>query len=354
MKRKGMLWALAGVLIFCGCSGGGGSSSSSTSSTSSSGNSNNNLPSGTPTLKFSPVDASNIQAIYPLGNLNPPGHTFPTDHIYFYHSDPANSVKNFYPVYAPVGGVVSFILKQPEGDYKIMIDVTSTFSYYLDHVLLDASISLGNTLQDGQVIGTTSDKSGAVDLGAVNTNVTLTGFINTARYPDQTIHTDSPLKYYEEPLKTTLYAKVQRDGSDKDGKIDFDTAGRLVGNWFLQGLATGESSYNYDSWTKHLAFVYDTQYPSLIRISIGGSLSMTGVYGVQDTATSPANVSVSSGKVSYKLYGFDPNNQGKNWPNQVGLLIVQMMDDNTIKVETFSGSAADTADYTSSALTYTR
>ena len=38
------------------------------------------------TLVFSvsPLDIENITGIVPLGNLNPPSHTFPTDHIYFY------------------------------------------------------------------------------------------------------------------------------------------------------------------------------------------------------------------------------------------------------------------------------
>src|SRR5712672_3030835 len=35
-------------------------------------------------LTVTPMDLSDIREIAPLGNLNPPGHTFPTDHIYFY------------------------------------------------------------------------------------------------------------------------------------------------------------------------------------------------------------------------------------------------------------------------------
>ena len=41
------------------------------------------------------------------------------------------------------------------------------------------------------------------------------------------------LKYFTEPARSTLYAKVGREGSDKDGKINFDQAGRLAGNWFV-------------------------------------------------------------------------------------------------------------------------
>ncbi|MFQ5511634.1 MAG: hypothetical protein ACE5EO_07270, partial [Candidatus Krumholzibacteriia bacterium] len=39
---------------------------------------------GVPVFTVSPVDPRAVESIAPLGNLNPPGHTFPTDHVYFY------------------------------------------------------------------------------------------------------------------------------------------------------------------------------------------------------------------------------------------------------------------------------
>ncbi len=36
-------------------------------------------------LSFSPLDTAHFVALVPLGNLNPPGHTFPSDHMYFYY-----------------------------------------------------------------------------------------------------------------------------------------------------------------------------------------------------------------------------------------------------------------------------
>ncbi|MFC1981762.1 hypothetical protein ACFLVN_05950, partial [Chloroflexota bacterium] len=37
-----------------------------------------------PIFSVSPLDVDRIYCIIPLGNLNPPSHTFPTDHIYFH------------------------------------------------------------------------------------------------------------------------------------------------------------------------------------------------------------------------------------------------------------------------------
>ena len=52
----------------------------------------------------SPLDPSAIKYIIALGNLNPPQHTFPSDHIYLFHYDPDSGVPHdttqCYNVYA--------------------------------------------------------------------------------------------------------------------------------------------------------------------------------------------------------------------------------------------------------------
>ena len=39
-------------------------------------------------LDSHPVNMTRLYKIFPLGNLNPPGHTYPSDHIYFYPKVP--------------------------------------------------------------------------------------------------------------------------------------------------------------------------------------------------------------------------------------------------------------------------
>src|SRR5438552_340072 len=46
------------------------------------------VSSGTLAFRTSPIAQSAILWITPLGNLNPPSHTLPTDHIYFYFANP--------------------------------------------------------------------------------------------------------------------------------------------------------------------------------------------------------------------------------------------------------------------------
>jgi hypothetical protein len=311
--------------------------------------------SGPGTFTYSPLKISGIRYATPLGNLNPPGHTLPSDHIYFYWVSPDHRTPGdmdvMLAVYAPGAGVVTWVNgpTPPNVDAKVMIKMTNTFQYYLDHVVLDPSTKVGSTIKAGQVLGTSSPQSFAIDLGVINDEVLLKGFVVPSRYGYQTIHTDSPYKYFSQPLRDSLYAKVTRTGPDKDGKIDYDLPGRLVGGWFLKGLPVGDASATPDAWPKHLAFVYDMNSPGAVRVSIGGILSMRGLYAVFKNAPDPADISMANGRVGIKLISaFD-------FPNIiVGILAVQMIAPDTMKVQAFPNVFVDTVQFDSNASIYTR
>jgi hypothetical protein len=100
-------------------------------------------------LRASPIEVSNLDLILPLGNLSPPSHTLPTDHIYFYVGYLRPEIRGV-PVFAPGDGTVMSILPRDQGDVKIIVRPTSTFFYYLDHVVLDPGIRTGVRLTAGQ------------------------------------------------------------------------------------------------------------------------------------------------------------------------------------------------------------
>lgn len=167
-----------------------------------------------------------------------------------------------------------------------------------------------------------------IDLGVVNDSVNLTGFVNPARYGDG-VHTDAPLKYYMEPLRSQLYAKVQRIGSERDGKIDYDIAGRLSGNWFTPDSIP-------------LVFGYNTYDPTDVVISVSAGLARTGLYAIAPADPLPRDVSVASGMVRYTLAGSHMG-PGSRTGTTVARMLVQMLDDQRIRMEMFSASeAADT------------
>jgi hypothetical protein len=268
----------------------------------SSGPTSPSLP-GSLTFTASPLASSDIGTITPLGNLNPPGHTMPTDHIYFYHPTPV------VPVTAPAGGTV-FEARRGSDD-ALYVQAATGVMYYLAHLILDPGIVNGGAIVAGQHLGVTSTLALAMDLGVSNDAVTLF-FVNPARYPTQTIHADSPLKYFQEPVRSTLYSLVHRNAPDKDGKIDVIE-------------------------------------PSQMRVSIGGSLSISGGFWLEDTAQDPATVTPSTGAIGYRLF----TSSGQTGAG-TGVLIAQMVAADRIQVETFPAGTSLSAPFTSASLFYVR
>jgi murein DD-endopeptidase MepM/ murein hydrolase activator NlpD len=164
---------------------------------------------GTGTFTVAPLAVEALVNITALGNLNPPAHTTPSDHTYWnLTGGPGTSPQ--LPVYAPASGVVSDV--RGGDDYKIMVNVTNTFVYYLDHIIPSAGIAQGSRVSAGDRIGVSSGRAAGIDFGLINMERPLAGLLAPDRYPAETRYADNPLKYYDEPLRTQLYAKVLREG----------------------------------------------------------------------------------------------------------------------------------------------
>ncbi len=307
-----------------------------------------------PKLRICPLDLAEIRSITPLGNLNPHGgHVFPTDHIYLDYGG-----REGLPVRAPASGRVFAIRSQVPDDFKIEIQVNERFSYYVAHVLPVKGLSVGSTVESGQVIAYTSGRS-LLDLGCADTHMALKGFVNPDRYPESTLHCVSPLKLYGDPLRGQLYAKVMRDNTDKDGRIDYDIAGRLAGNWFLEGLSAAESSRGSPQiWAKQLAFAYDVHRPRARLVSIGGTIAPAGLYGLSAVSPDPAEISVKSGLL--RLVLTIPEFRETAPPSHkatsaAGILLVRMLTPNRVKVEFFPGRRSEEiVGFTGSAKVYER
>ncbi|MBS1505702.1 MAG: hypothetical protein JSS79_03555 [Bacteroidetes bacterium] len=293
---------------------------------------------------YSPIEKSKINYILSLGWIQPSGHTIPSDHIYFFF--PHQSGDPVLPVQAPGGGLITKILEVPVlnvRECKVWIKMNDKFTYYLDHIVPADSLKEGSTIKAGQTIATTGIGN-SIDLGVTDFTVQL-DFANPKRYNDETIHCGKPLTYFADSLKTTLYAKVDREGSDKDGRIDIDVKGSLAGNWFLDG--TTFYTDGPSGWNQELSFAFDIQHPQKILVSIGGTLGLTGKWGIPSDAPLPSAVSVASGKVAYKLLYTESL-------TQAGLMIVQMIDADHIKIEVFPNSQQADAEFDANALKYAR
>jgi hypothetical protein len=286
-----------------------------------------------------------------LGNLNPPGHVLPTDHVYFYAWDLASGhagdASGTRAVYAPATASL-FLIVQQGPDYKLMFRATENFYYYLGHVVPTVPLAIGQVFQAGAQIGVT-DPGGTLDLGAFDMTATHDGFVSMSRYPTETQYYVSPWTYFTPALQAQVYPHVYRApaAADKDGKIDFGVGGTLAGDWFIQGMPA-DSSYAPYGWTRTISFAYDYYDPSQRRISIGGTIGPAGVWGIDASAPAPESVTAASGVVSYSLY-FTHDAQPR-----YGTLLVQMLDAATIKVELFVGTSAAAGQFDASAVTFVR
>jgi len=345
-ERRQLRWRWPlGLLAAVACSGEGGP-------TTISGSGEVQPPPGGVAV-FSVLPVNTPGTLTPLGNLAPVGHVLPTDHVYFYAVDfdhpPAVPDSTIRPIYAPTTGTVSFMLHQASDDWKVEFRVTPTFTYYLDHVVLDSGVvHVGGVVHAGDQVGVTSP-GGSVDLGAFDESVTLGGFANPARYAGETLHCVSPWKYFNDSLRAIIYPRLRRapSAADKDGRIDFDVAGHLVGNWFDQSLPL-DSTEGPNGWPRSVAFVYDYYDPSLVRISIGGTVASPGVWTIPADAPRPADVTPASGLVAYRLMY-----TGSTWL-QSGLMLVQLLDDSHLRIEVFEGSQASAGAFDGNARIYVR
>ena len=298
-------------------------------------------------FRTSPIALDAIRWITPLGNLNPPAHTLPTDHIYFYFANPdagESPLARRTDFFAPADGIVGQVFGTAGGDQKLWIQATTNVYYYVDHLTLEIPVERGTRLTAGQRLGSSGAAFG-IDLGVVNYGVTLTGFVNPSRYIDDTLHADGPLKYFSEPLRSQLYAKVQRIGGDLDGKIDYDVAGRLAGNWFDEQPGTMFMA----------SFVYDTYDPSQVRISIFTFQSGASLFGTFTIAAGdplPRDVSPANGIVRYNLI---PARTGPplGFTSPTQRLLVQMVDDRRIQLEIVPVTST-AAEFSSSARRFSR
>ncbi|MFO1471390.1 MAG: hypothetical protein U1F27_10160 [Turneriella sp.] len=147
---------------------------------------------------------SDLTSVIPMGNMNPPSHTVPTDHMYFYHS--TTSPRAGVPVLAPADGLVTKTFSADYGESKVWVHCAAGFEYYVDHVVLDSGIRPGTAFKSGARIGQTSGYAYGVDLGLVNAKRTVTGLVQPDRYPSETQHADSPLAYFEQSVFDQLAA----------------------------------------------------------------------------------------------------------------------------------------------------
>jgi len=342
-------------------------------------------------VKFShfPMRLDDIGSICPMG-LMVGGHVTPSDHLGI-----APKVLNVdldrYDVLAMADGVIVEVQRAPRGNpdpavpqkfrdmemYKVTMQHSATIWTYaslinkLEPFIIEAAggeipagppVRFRVPVKAGQVIGKFGGGHG-IDFGVIDTAVTLKGFVVPERFRDrdpQKLSMVDPFDYVGDPLKSQLLALNPRKAAPRGGRIDYDIDGRLVGNWYKQGSGGYAAPRGrLDYWIGHLSIVYHHIDASQITVSIGDFGGQVRQYWVKGNAPDPAKVGVASGLVKYELVYAKIGSAGQTYegiPTGVqGVLLVELVDDRTLRVEAFPGKfATDVAGFTEKAQTYER
>jgi hypothetical protein len=340
------LVALAATAVACGGGSRGGSSSGAGGYI--------NVPppaGGAAQFTVAPVDLAVAGSVTALGHINGGGHVEPTAHAYIYqwdlHQAAPSSTPPVQTVRMPATGTVSFALGPhgAYGDWHVGFRASEGFFFFLDHVVLQTPLAVGTVVQAGDVIGQTAPGS-ALDVGAIDANVTLTGFANPARYRYEVLHCVTPWEYFVEPIKSQLYAKMYRaPAAAPDQRIDQDVAGTLAGTWFDQSLPVDPSVVDGPAgWPLTISFAVDEYDGSTPRLSLGGWAATAinpgfpsgGVWKVPASIASWSDITPSSGLQIIPLYSLLGT-------TQQGLVLVQMLDGARIQLEIWAGAVSATA-----------
>ncbi|MDB4905286.1 MAG: hypothetical protein JWO05_70 [Gemmatimonadetes bacterium] len=294
------------------------------------------------TFNTSPLVLDQVSSIIPLGNMLPPDQVLPADHVSFVIAGTSGATAGR-TVVAPGKGTVEKV-----GSNRITIASGGAIHYWLQNITLLSTLSVGTAITEGQTLGTTTGKNDMLDFGVYSDLVAVRNLLSPGRYAFETLHAIAPLPLFGDPSKSYLSAKV-KSSVDQNGKLDWDQTNKLVGNWFSSSLPQDASSTVAAANPKQVAFGYDAVSTGQVRISIGGQLSITGLFAPSGDDPTPDAVNFSTGKVLYTLY--PPVNKPDR--TAIGYLLVQMETPTQIRVETFAVRPATLA-FTTAAQVYVR
>ena len=332
-------------------------------------------------LTVTPMALADIREISPLGNLNPSGHVFPTDHMYFYANvGPAVTV-----VSPGAIRVTQALLQkrtgngQPElDDYGLDFYPCTGQHYYFAHIAsispslatllgaLDGSCNpsymtggytytqcrkdVSVMLAAGDTIGTAAGPTeGALDLGLIDIDSAALAFVDPARVNETTLHAGCPIDQFVADVRDSLRLRLKVNGNLRTippicGSVMQDVANTAQGRWYFD--ATGGEDH-------HLALVHQNWDPTIGAFSIGTQVPGTGatVFIFTPSATSRTNRDFQLVTAHDSIYCYQIT-------NYAGHVFTQLLSDTQVKIEVFTSGAtcgdSTTWAFTGNAVTFAR
>ncbi|MCH8818091.1 MAG: hypothetical protein IIC92_10235 [Chloroflexi bacterium] len=341
---------------------------------------------GGPLFSAFPMDLENVTNINPLGNLAPPGHTFPTSHMYFgiesvpgeVDEGPFGDGQTFppNPVYAVadsqlVSISVSTVTTSLSGqelsyvEYGFDLAVCEGLRVRYGHVgpvsnrILASIANLpgfncnaystgafavdgctyapGLDLAAGEQLGFNSGRSAALDIGAYDITRRSNDFLHPELYGEEATGSVCVLDLYPDDQRSAMLQLLGdsnglRTADPICGVLYYTVPGTLQGNWFNEIRSFTQEDLN-------IAFVYDEVLPDVPVISIGfvpGIQSAALRFDPQDEGRinrSFVDVEAGAGVFCYQDFRDDFGNPGPDT-----LLFVEVPEDGRLLVRAEDGA----------------
>lgn len=320
------------------------------------------------------MDPKYISELTPLGNINPPGHTSPVDHIYF-----ATDFTGEIPLLAPADARITELTEILKADssgkylptgyvvrYVVCDGLVLDFASYTSLIkpLRDELAKLnpdckygivkpGHTggpegqcyynisykVKSGENIGWVQAVNSGdrldlpFEIWAANYNKPARSDVNWSFYnDDRYAHSMCTFDLYSGDLKKAFYAKFPRTIEPVCGQVNQDLVGTIQGMWYAG--SSGESNLEFQG--KGLAFLHNNFDPTQGEISIGGLITkQAGVVMFAPMHSGEINREPSEVKSDGKIYCYNTDQGGTGVGGKV---LVQLFDKHHMRVEHLAGA----------------
>ncbi len=333
-------------------------------------------------MTVSPIDFNALIAIRPLGTLNPPDHTQPTRHTYWYAGDPGNPPPpdQLAAVYSP-GEIrlveiteATYSNRPYETDYTLRFFVCDNVSGYFNHVsvLSDQFAAMVGDFNQGQcdtystssetitrcTLQTSLDLSAGMLLGEVSYYGTLDFGMDDSRISHYVAnpnhfgfieHAVCPMDYYQDSMKLALLdmtgeydGSQQRTVEPRCGKVDFDISGTASGAWVLSPVPA-----NTFIESVSIALAEDNIDPSMAAFSIGNVGSNIDAQVLRFLAEEEGTINRRFDEVTAdgELYCYDLGGSS---------VVIQLVDANNLQFEAQSISCGSQSSFGNNVINFAR
>ncbi|MBI1974124.1 hypothetical protein HYS54_04895 [Candidatus Micrarchaeota archaeon] len=320
----------------------------------------------------SPIALPDLTNIVPLGNLNPPSHTFPTDHVYFFIRKQGENAARV-PLFS-IGGARIFRVSSSERksadagpfiDYSIefapcrevrlKFGHVSSLSEKLNQILRAGepmeceeystgghdfkycSHGIDVKIEAGELIGTAGGPGeNALDVWAFDLRTTELAYANPARFYTDQRHISCPVDYFTGELRQNLTAllgdgRSRRTVEPVCGEVEQDAPGTAQGVWFFEGT---KETYPEDA---HLALVHDNFDPSRGVFSVGTSTAASGLaagtYYFSPLHSGLVNRDFGEVRPDGMTYCYEPRERFSDTRTSGMIILIQLVNERELLIE---------------------